>query len=125
MTNHQLLNYHQQILQWQQRGDIHAYFEASKIRQFYSDFGIRIETLTAKIETLQHEYFEFEKVEDKDGKAQPDKIVLIGQGNDSKPVCLEGKTEEDFRKVYFDLLALEVGMPLKIVPANGHMKVVN
>ena len=59
-----------------------------RINEFYKENGIRISTLFEKIKKLQDEYFVIEGGE----------VKSEGEGSDRKPVCVEGKSLEDFTK---------------------------
>ena len=80
-TNRTLLAIHQEIQQMQ--NSVNGLFHRSKIKQFYSDNGIRIDTIHKKMRELQSEYFVIENEQ-------------IKKGEDSKPIMQEGKDRKEF-----------------------------
>lgn len=95
-TNRLLLSLHREA---QTMTGLIAIFNRSKIKQFYVDNAIRINTLNEKISKMQREFFVIE---------EGDKIRHEGEGKDRKPVMQEGKTREEFEAKFNDLLNLEV-----------------
>ena len=95
ITNRQLLSMHREIGQLQ--SSIVGIFLKNKIKQFYADNGIRIESLQEKISKLQQEYFVIEN----------EKIKTDGEGKDSTPVMNEGKDKKEFDEK-FNKLMIEV-----------------
>lgn len=95
-TNRQLLSLHREA---QTMTGLIAIFNRSKIKQFYGDNVIRINTLNEKISKIQREFLVIE---------EGDKIRHEGEGNDRKPVIQEGKTREEFEAKLKDLLDLEI-----------------
>ncbi len=98
MTNQQLLNYHNEIQQWEQAGSILIQFNRSRIKEFYRYNGEKIHTLNNKLTRIFRTHFEYQEIE---GKSQ---IMFTGEGKDKKPMFLAGKTEEDFNKERSELL---------------------
>lgn len=87
-----LLNYHTEI---QSMGDsIFRHFMRSKVKEFYKHNGLKIDTLINKIKELQNEFFVMEVV---DGNTH---IATTGEGDDKKPVMVEGKELEKYNEKY-------------------------
>jgi hypothetical protein len=92
----------------------------SKLRDWHRDNSIRIKTLSDKIIKLRKEHFVHEGEKDKEVvKMQPGKQVLVApaemngdeiikdavyQDGPLEPVCIEGKTREEFDKKHNALL---------------------
>lgn len=100
MTNGLLLQFHQEISQLQ--NSVIMFLLKGRVTDFYKDFGIRINTVLEKKTKLQKEYFVF------DGE----NIKKEGEGNDQKPVMLEGKTYDEFIEKYNQLMNEQVSKPL-------------
>jgi len=87
--------YHVEIQKWQQTGSVLLMFNRSRINDFYKEYGMRIESLSKEIKSLQELYCVIEE----------DKIKL----HEGKPVLKEGKTKEDFNEAWHDLMSQEIG----------------
>lgn len=102
LTNGLLMQWHTEIGQLQ--NSVIMYLMKGRLADFYKDYGIRINTVMDKKTSLQKEYFVFED----------EKVKHEGEGKESKPVMLEGKTYEEFMKKYNDLMAEQVSKPMVI-----------
>lgn len=100
MTNGLLLQFHQEINQLQ--NSVIMFLLKGRLADFYKEYGIRINTILEKKTGLQKEYFVFE------GEG----IKKEGEGNESKPVMLEGKTYAEFMEKYTALMNEPVSKPL-------------
>lgn len=96
ITTRQLFAWHQEIQSM--NGSIHHIFNRSKIKEFYNDNGIRIDTMFKKLKEIQTEYFVIEN----------EQIKKEGEGKDAKPVVQEGKTREEFDKKFNELMDSEI-----------------
>lgn len=96
-TIRQLLHYQSEINQMQ--GSIFAEFFRSKIKDFVQNNNIRVQTAYSKIEKLRDEYLELDEKRN---------VKLIGEGKEQKAVFKEGKTEEEFKEKYEELMNSEV-----------------
>lgn len=114
MTNRQLWNYYQSSKQ-----DTFCNFvNKPKIREFYREYGIRIDTLAKKMVEIQEKYYESKGFK-QNGTLD---IVLEEIENDGKksmrPKLREGMTDEGFKKEYDELMSQDIiGSTLKIVKA--------
>ena|SRR3990167_2819634 len=99
-TNKTLLQIHQEIQQMQL--SVIGLFLRSKIKNFYSDNGLRIDTLHGKMRKLQSEYFIVEN-----GQIKKD-----GEGKDAQPVLREGKDRKDFEDKFEALMAEETNIKI-------------
>ena len=100
MLNGQLLNYHNEITNWMKTGSVVLHLMESKIKNFYSEYSVRIASLNDKIIAMQKKYF----VHDDAGIPVTEKV----DGKDVV-VCIEGMVQEDFNKEYIALMNMEVG----------------
>lgn len=98
MTNQDLLNFHNEINQWQQSGSVLVQFNRSRINEFYRYNSNKINTVNSKLMAIFKAHFEYEEIDDKQ------QIKFTGEGKDKKPVFLEGKTEDDFNKARGELM---------------------
>lgn len=57
LTYGNIWNYHNQIQKQLMNDSVCAFFNATKIRQFYNDYGLRIETIRGEIKAVQEKYF--------------------------------------------------------------------
>ncbi len=99
-TNNRLLTWHNEIQSL--NGSIVAKFLHSKIREFYNNNGVRINSLQDKRSELTKKYFVIED----------DKLKTEGDGENAKPVLIEGKTNEDFENELKELMEKEVAVYL-------------
>ena len=97
MTNGQLFKYHQDIQSLQ--GSILEYWFQGKIKEFYKHNGIRIRTLSEKINALAVEYFEM-----KDGQ--------IMQNQEGKSISKDGKDPNEYKTKMDELMKIEVNIIL-------------
>lgn len=97
MNNRRLLAYHQEMEGF--KDSILYQFLSPKIRFFYKQNGIRIQTLVSKVGELNKEFFEYEG-------------DRLKKGEDKKPVLLEGKTAEEFDLRLNELMDREVNIIL-------------
>lgn len=137
MTNRMLLSFHEEIQQVILKSVV-GFLLRGKINEFYNEYSVRLKTIDDKIIALHKEFFVIEndqvkivdsfrtetveiekeitekkwfvfnvkrKVKVKEEKQIPEK----------QPVCLEGKTKEDFQKRYMELMNEEVGTQSKII----------
>ena len=104
MTNQDLINFHNEISQWKQRGSILVQFNRSRITEFYRWNANKINTVNGKLLALCKAYFQYEEV---NGEQH---IKFEGEGKDRKPVFLEGKTEEDFNIEKNELMGTLIDM---------------
>lgn len=97
-----LINYDQEIMSWSQNGSVLMHFLQPKIKQFYNDNGIRLQTAYGKINSLIEEHFELD--ENKKIKT----IEVEKDGNKSQQrVLKEGKSNEEYDKLYMELMDSE------------------
>lgn len=95
-TNKTLLLMHQEIQKMQ--GSVNGLFHKGKIKQFYNDNGLRIDTLQEKMRKLQSSFFVIEN----------EQIKKEGEGKDSQPVLQEGKDRKEFDEKFEKLMNEEV-----------------
>lgn len=97
-TNQTLLNIHRETQQLQTT--LTGLFLKSKIKQFYTDNSIRIETILGKMQKLQSEFFVIEN----------EKIKT--EGEDAQPVLKEGKDKKEFDDKFDALMKEEVNIKI-------------
>ena len=85
MTNGELLNYHNELEGWKQRGSVLALFHRNQINGFYEQYAKRLNIIFDNLKQIDEEFFEYQ-----DGTV---KTTLIG----NKPVFKKGKTEEQWK----------------------------
>ena len=97
--NKDLIRYHQEIQQWQNAGSVLVEFNRSKIKSFYNENSIRLNTCFEKIDKLRMEFLELD---------EKNQIKWSGEGQDKKPIFKEGKTQEEFDKLYNAIMDGEI-----------------
>lgn len=97
MTNGNLLSYHNEIQNM--RGSVLEYFFDSKIKEFYKNNIVRVNTLTEKLNALGAEYLKME-----DGKVIYDET--------KKPIPMEGKTLAEYSEKFKEIMSQEVNIIL-------------
>lgn len=97
MNNAQLLRYHNEIMRMQ--GSVLEVFLDSKIKEFYKNNIIRINTLTEKLNALSGEYLKMEG-----GKAIYDE--------NKNPISLEGKSLDEYHQKVKELMSQEINIVL-------------
>ena len=102
VTKSDLLAKHNEINFWKRNGSLLAYWNQSKINEFYNHNRLRINTILEDFEALNMKYFVHEKTED--GKW---KVVTEGEGAEKKQVCHEGMTIEGHTEELQKFLAQE------------------
>lgn len=109
MTNRDLLTYYQEIQRMQ--NSVLGYFHRSKIVQFNSDFGARLQTLNNSILKLRNEYLDFNQdgsqrfIEKKTKKHWWSKAVT-----EKVPAYKLGKSRENFQAEYEKLMNITVNI---------------
>jgi len=104
VTNSQLMRWHDELKQLSQVGSIFYQFNRAKVKQFYSDNSIRIDSVFKKINTIRTKYF----LLDKDGT-----LVMEGdEGKEKTPVFLPDMKKEDYDKEMADLMDAEVSVTI-------------
>jgi len=96
-TNRTLLILHKEAQQMQ--STLNGLFQRSKLKQFYNDNGLRIETIHGKMRKLQSEYFVVENEQ-------------IKKDKDNQPVLLEGKDKKEFDEKFETLMNEEVNIKI-------------
>jgi len=97
--NRNLLNLHrdgQQMIHEPKLGDL---FHKNKVKQFYNDNGLRIQTIHDKMRKLQSEYFVVENEQ-------------IKKDKDGQPIPLEGKDKKEFDEKFEKLMDEEVNIKI-------------
>lgn len=132
MNNYTLLSIHDEFMNY--KPGI-SYLLKSKIRDFYNEFGIRIDTTQKRLEELKKEYFVFENDKIKMTEEPPPipkkklgTVGLIGffqrikerinpaQPPAEKPpfkpeiVFQEGKNKAEFEKKYNEIMSFEYNL---------------
>lgn len=95
IQNGKILDYHNQIEAWKHTGSIHCLFEAGNIEEFYNRNKERLERIYKKISALQQEHFVIEN-------------ERIKHDENKMPVCMEGKTREEYDKAYQQLMQARI-----------------
>lgn len=117
MTNKQLWDYYQTS----KKDTFCNFLNKSKIREFYREYGIRIETLAKKMIAIQEKYYESKGFKP---NGQLDVVleeVEIDGKKQIRPKLREGMTDADFKKEHNELMSQDiVGSGLKIIQPNGH-----
>ncbi len=110
----QLLNYHEQLQQMQ--GNVVEMLLFSRIREFYNEYGIRIETLMKERFELLCKYHETELKKDEQGNEYPS---LVWEENDKgqkvRYKIREGMTYEEFQQAYQQWAGSPLGNTLTLV----------
>ena len=102
VINSQLMRWHEELKQLSQVGSIFYHFNRSKIKQFYADNSIRIDSVFKKVNTIRNKYF----LLNKEGT-----IVMEGdEGKEKTPVFLPDMKKEDYEKEMADLMDAEVSV---------------
>lgn len=92
ISNGGLLQVHNQIDGWKKGGNALYYLLAGKVRDFYNQNGVRIQSLMDQQQAIFESYYEMTT---KDGVKQ---AVWEGEGKDRKPKLKEGVTEEQWKE---------------------------
>lgn len=100
MKKGQVYAYHREITAWNQSGSVLAYFNRSRIADFYKEYGIRVNKILDEISKVQKEFYEFEN----------DKMKLDKEG---KPILLKDKLEQDANDRFDELMNQEVAVSLE------------
>lgn len=99
ITNEQLYKYNIELQQLQGQSVISVLL-GGRIKQFYSDNGIRITTLIDKLKSIQEEYLIL------DEKGQPK--FIQEEGKEKMVSMQEGKTVEKFNELTKELMELKI-----------------
>lgn len=107
LTNQQLLNCYEQLVDMKRNGSIIAYLLKSKIAQWEKDNMVRINSILEKMKVIDMEYWQHTAI---DGRVEYK--MVDGADGKREPVLIEGKTREDFEAAYRELLSQETTMTL-------------
>jgi len=105
LTNQELLNCYEQLIEMRRNGSIVAHLLKTKIRQWESDNMVRVNSILEKMKEIDMEYWQHTAV---DGRIEY--TMVDGEGGKREPVLKEGKTREDFESAYKALLSQETTM---------------
>ena len=107
LTNQQLLNCYEQLIDMKRNGSIVAYLLKGKIAQWEKDNMVRINSILDKMKEIDMQYWQHTAV---DGRIEYK--MVDGEDGKREPVLIEGKTREDFEAKYKELLSTETTMIL-------------
>lgn len=100
-------NWHTEVQTWMAQGSVLAYFNKSRIADFYKEYGSRIETISNEIIELKKRHVKMDE--------KGEKFIVEGE----KFVFIEGHGEADLNQEYSDLMNQFVSEPLKLLkPVN-------
>jgi hypothetical protein len=102
MKKGQIINFHNEITDWINKGSVLAYFNRSRIQDFYKEYNTRIQKIQKEINDLRDSYYVVE-----DGK--------IKIAEDGKPIMLEGKTNEEANQSFQDLMNQDVSEGIQLI----------
>ena len=109
-TNRTLLQFNDECQRMQ--GTIIGEFFRPKIRQFYNDNNIRLDTLFKKMTALKEEHFEIEGEGDYKRVKTYTPEPIDGVAQQPKPVMKTDKTEDDYTKAFNELMDGEVNIKI-------------
>lgn len=109
-TNRHLLTFHDELQRMS--GSILGLFLRSKIRQFYNDNNIRLESLFKKMTIIKEEHFEIEEEGDYKKVKMHTPEPIDGVAQQPKPVMKKDKTEEGYTKALDELMEEEVNIKI-------------
>lgn len=89
IMNRQMYSYHLELQGL--RGTVHELLNRKKIQQFYTDNGLRINSLMSVLDTLRLKYYQVN---------EKGETLFV----DNKPVFKEGMKEEDFLTEHNDIM---------------------
>ena len=92
-----LFQYNQELDQMQ--NSVIYHINRGRIADFYKENRVYIQSILDDIRTIQKAYFTFD---------ENDRIVFSGEGNDRKPVFVEGKSDIGYQKQWDILMAQNV-----------------
>jgi hypothetical protein len=107
LTNQQLLNCYEELIEMRRNGSVIAYLLMPKIRQWEKDNMVRVNSILEKMKAIDMEYWQHTAI---DGRIEY--TMVDGENGKREPVLKEGKTREDFESAYKDLLSQETSMVL-------------
>lgn len=105
LTNQQLLNCYEQLVDMKRNGNIVAYLIAPKIREWEKNNMVRINTLLEKMKDIDMKYWQHTAI---DGRIEY--TMVDGENGKREPVLIEGKTKDEFESDYRALLSEETVM---------------
>jgi hypothetical protein len=105
MKKGQIINFHNEITDWINKGSVLAYFNRSRIQDFYKEYNARIQKIQKEINDLRDSYYVIE-----DGKIKVSK--------DGKPIMLEGKTNEEANQSFQNLMNQDVSEGIKLIHSS-------
>jgi hypothetical protein len=91
ISNGGLIAIHNQMESWKNQGNALFYLQIRKIREFYNNNGVRIQSLLNHQAVIFETFYEMEEVK---GVKQ---VVWEGEGKDRKPKLREGCTEQEWK----------------------------
>lgn len=97
MKKRTLFQYHQELIEMQH--SVVYFLNKGCIADFYKNYEVYINIITADIAKIQQAYFQYEE----DGK-----VAFEGEGKDRKPKFQEGKTHEGYNKQWDALMSQSV-----------------
>lgn len=116
MKNSQLWKYYQAAKQ----DTFCNFLNQAKIKQFFQDYGPRIESLAARMIELQEKFYETKGYD----KGQLEVVTEEVTGADGKkmmrPKLKEGMTDADYQKEYAELMSRDIAMTNIKVVGNGN-----
>lgn len=105
LTNQQLLNCYEQILDMKRNGNILIYLLRGKINQWENDNMVRINSLLEKMKDIDMDHWQHAAI---DGRVE---YTMVDDENGKRvPVLKDGKTKEEFEAAYQALLQEETTM---------------
>lgn len=107
LTNQQLLNCYEQLIEMKRNGSIIAHLLKTKIRQWESDNMVRVNSILEKMKEIDMEYWQHTAI---DGRIEY--TMVDGADGKREPVLIDGKTREEFEEKYRDLLSQETTMTI-------------
>jgi hypothetical protein len=105
LTNQQLLNCYEQLIEMKRNGSIIAHLLRSKIAQWEKDNMVRINSILEKMKEIDMEHWQHTAI---DGRIEY--TMVDGEDGKREPVLIEGKTREEFEEKYRELLSQETTM---------------
>src|ERR1019366_8709722 len=91
MTKKDLIRYYQEIIQWDRQGSVLCLLNRSKINEFLKNNKEKIDTIYKKMEQIQKQYLVADETQE---NFVP---KFEGEGENKKPIFIEGKLEIELR----------------------------
>ena len=92
MKKEKLIGYHEQIIQWQAEGNVHEFFNRTKIIEFNKNYAATVERVQKDIIALQQLFMEF----------APNGLIL--RSETGQAIFHKGRTVDELNKFFHEMM---------------------